>query len=121
MANDLGNTITALYNNMSTGDPLYKTLSSSFWVAPVYLDASNDQNFTSWSAYFGPSAENRDLFSTTVRTSMGLDLAKANYHRHAKTSLAPSMTDLLQTMVLPRMDSLTAQPPHPSPLRPKTS
>lgn len=70
-ADALGNTFTTYYTTTQDIDPgFYNELSADVWVAPVYLNAATGQNFTDWPEFFGPHAENGDLFTTTQRNNL---------------------------------------------------
>lgn len=71
MADALGNTLTTYFSTAQDIDPdFYDELAADVWVAPVYLDAATGQNFTDWPEFFGPHAENGDLFTTTQRNNL---------------------------------------------------
>ena len=68
----LGNTFTQYYQktNPADMDPPFEALSASAWVAPVYINAETNANFTSWGELYGPHPLNGDQFTTVQRDNL---------------------------------------------------
>jgi len=65
-ANIIGNQITTYWNGLTQDDDDYYLLLDSEWVSSDRIDASTNQNFSSWQQFFGPQQLNGDAFTTVV-------------------------------------------------------
>ena len=66
------------FNNFISDTTLNDTFRTAFiddpWAVLGYLDASNNQNFTSWPELFGPHPDRGDFFSTVQRNNLSSEL-----------------------------------------------
>ena len=66
------------FNNYISDTTLNDTFRDAFiddpWAVLGYLDASNNQNFTSWPELFGPHPDRGDFFSTVQRNNLSSEL-----------------------------------------------
>lgn len=65
--NVMGQTLTSVFQNLSSTDDEYSLLVSSEWVSTTKLNANTNQTFASWPEFFGPSESNGDFFTTVQR------------------------------------------------------
>ena len=77
-ADIIGNQITTYWNGLTLDDDDYYSLLDSEWVSSDRIDASTNQNFSSWQQFFGPQQLNGDAFTTTVSQLLRQTLSLAD-------------------------------------------
>jgi Peptidase family S41 len=74
-ADIIGDKTTTYWNSLTPDYDDYYSLLNSEWVSSNRIDASTNQNFTSWQQFFGPQQLNGDSFTTVVSFWPGLNPA----------------------------------------------
>ena len=70
----LGTTYTQYYSEKTLNQSYADAFLGIPWAVLDYLDANNNQNFTSWPELFGPHADRGDFFSTVQRDNVSSSL-----------------------------------------------
>ncbi|MCJ1476069.1 hypothetical protein MMC13_004734 [Lambiella insularis] len=70
----LGTTFTQYYAQNTLNQSYADAFLGIPWAVLDYLDANNNQNFTSWPEFFGPHADRGDSFSTVQRDNLSSTL-----------------------------------------------
>ena len=70
----LGTTYTQYYSQNTLNQSYADAFLDIPWAVLDYIDADNNQNFTSWPEFFGPHADNGDFFSTVQRDNLSSSL-----------------------------------------------
>ena len=70
----LGTTYTQYYSQNTLNASYADAFLDIPWAVLDYIDANNNQNFTSWPEFFGPHADNGDFFSTVQRDNLSSSL-----------------------------------------------
>ncbi|KAL9068013.1 MAG: hypothetical protein Q9157_006629 [Trypethelium eluteriae] len=76
MANIIGNTFTAYFQSLDSGDEAQAYFNALYeeWVVTPRLNAETGQNFSSWAEFYGPQHFNGDYFSLTQRYNLSSQL-----------------------------------------------
>ena len=75
MADVLGENVNAYWASLDKSDYLYYDLLKNPWLKTNKVNAATDQNFTSWSDYYGPHESfEGDGFTATVSTLVSIQL-----------------------------------------------